>query len=71
MSAADGASIERRIRISQPDRNETKMQGFESRGSAQRFLSIHAATYNTFNVQPATIDPSGAFPPALTPRCKR
>jgi len=25
-------------------------QGFKSAASAQRFLSIHAATYNTFNV---------------------
>ncbi|MGF7206198.1 transposase-like protein [Skermanella aerolata] len=27
------------------------MQRFKSPGSAQRFVSMHAATYNTFNVQ--------------------
>ena len=32
-------------------RRERKMQGFKSVGSAQRFLSVHAATYDTFNVQ--------------------
>jgi transposase-like protein len=32
-------------------RRERKMQGFKSTGSAQKFLSIHAATYNIFNVQ--------------------
>ncbi len=32
-------------------RRERKMQGFKSVGPAQRFLSVHAAAYNTFNVQ--------------------
>ena len=30
---------------------ERKMQRFKSPGSAQKFLSTHAAVYNTFNVQ--------------------
>jgi transposase-like protein len=30
---------------------ERKMQGFKSVGSAQRFLSVHAAAHNNFNVQ--------------------
>jgi putative transposase len=32
-------------------RRERKMQRFKSPGSAQRFLTSHAAVYNTFNVQ--------------------
>jgi putative transposase len=32
-------------------RRERKMQGFKSVGSAQGFLSMHAAAHNTFNVQ--------------------
>lgn len=31
-------------------RREAKLQGFKSPGSAQRFLSLHAATYNIFTV---------------------
>src|SRR5476651_1318532 len=32
-------------------RREYKMQGFKSVAYAQRFLSFHAAAYNTFNIQ--------------------
>ena len=30
---------------------ERRMRRFKSPGSAQRFLSIHAAVYNVFNIQ--------------------
>jgi putative transposase len=32
-------------------RRERKMQRFKSAGSAQRFLAVHAAVYNNFNLQ--------------------
>jgi transposase-like protein len=32
-------------------RRERKLQRFKSPGSAQRFLSVHAGVYNTFNTQ--------------------
>ena len=32
-------------------RRERKMQGFQSPGSALRFLSVHSLAHNTFNVQ--------------------
>ena len=36
-------------------RRERKQQRFKSAGSAQRFLSAHAAVHNTFNLDPHLI----------------
>jgi transposase-like protein len=36
-------------------RRERKMQKFKSQASAQRFLTTHAAVYNTFYTQPHLI----------------
>ena len=40
---------------------ERRMKRFKSAGSAQRFLSIHAAVYNVFNVQPSDLAPDPAL----------
>ena len=39
-------------------RLERKMEGFKSARSAQRFLSMHAAIHNTFNLQPHLVSRS-------------
>jgi hypothetical protein len=41
---------------------ERKMQRIKSTASAQRFLSVHAAVRNTFNVQPPSDIPQHAAP---------
>jgi transposase-like protein len=40
-------------------RRERNLQRFKSQGSAQRFLSIHGAVYNTFSLQPHLISRPG------------
>jgi transposase-like protein len=55
LSARDEQGLRRNNRAEnshQPTRRrERKMQRFKSTGSAQRFLSVHAAVHNTFSVQ--------------------
>jgi len=51
MSAGDGRTTVPRIRISQPDEGSARCSASRAVGSAQKFLSTHAAVYNIFNVQ--------------------
>ena len=51
MSAADGATIEPRTRINQPDDENARCKGLRARDPHKHFSPVHAATYNTFNVQ--------------------
>ncbi len=51
-------------------RRERKMQRFKTPGSAQRFLSIHAAIFNTFNVRRHLTSPAHSAPLEGT-RCGR
>jgi Restriction endonuclease AspBHI N-terminal len=48
-------------------RRERKMQRFKSPGSAQKFLSTHAAVYNIFNLQRHL---TSALPPRANRACK-
>jgi len=51
-SPCQGTQNNRAENSHQPTRRrERKMQRFKSARSAQKFLSTHAAVYNTFNVQ--------------------
>jgi putative transposase len=51
MSAGDGKTIERRIRISQRGGGSARCSGSRARVQPGKFLSSHAAVYNIFNVQ--------------------
>jgi transposase-like protein len=51
MSAVGGRNNRAENSYQPTRRRERKMQRFKSSGSAQRFLSAHAAVFNIFNVQ--------------------
>jgi putative transposase len=54
MNRAYARTTALRIRNHVVRRRERQMQGFQSAGSAQRYLSAHATAYNTFNLQRVT-----------------
>src|SRR5580704_7941172 len=51
VSVGDGRTIEPRIRFSRRGGGSARCSGSRAPGSAQKFLSTHAAVYNIFNVQ--------------------
>ena len=51
ISTADGRTIRSQTRISGPAREGGRCEPFKSAGSAQKFLSAHAAVNNTFKPQ--------------------
>ena len=53
---------------------ERKMQRFKLAASAQRFLSVHAAVHNTFNVQRHLLSRStdiSDFPATMSSACAK
>jgi putative transposase len=51
MNVVDGATIERRIRISQPDEGRGRCKGSRAWDRRKNFSLNAAAAHNTFNVQ--------------------
>jgi putative transposase len=50
-SKACGKTVGRNSRINRSGDENGRCSGFKSAGSAQRFVSMHSAAYNTFNLQ--------------------